>query len=288
LHYIGPVKPWNKEYDTEKSGIFGPWWDVWHQHFPGRSISDVIYGGTEIPYIEHKETQPEEKPETKDEHIDHDSENHEETTVGEEQPFEPSDLVKPENYQLFDSAVIETTDSAWDATREAPPTTTTAKDFTELEHGVHEFTNTWDVPEQTEVSSNEPEERTVEDFNYPGIQFNEYVKPERVFDSGEDYYPVHKLQPVEKIPLEEDASTNEHVTLVAQVNTVNEQLAKLGIIENDEFEQIYDENEEDEEEEEDVIELEEEETYDTYESQVPKLFPWEFRPGHRPERTFDT
>jgi glycogenin glucosyltransferase len=307
LHYIGPIKPWNKEYDNGESGIFGPWWDVWHQHFPGKSISDVVYGCTQIKYTTDKDTQSEDKPEVQDEaadrHLDHHLENEKETTVDEEQPFEPSDLVNPINYQKFDTTDIETTDSTWDATREFPPTatTTTTKDFTDLEHGVHDFTNTWDLPEQPKAPSTEQsEEITVEDFDYPGIQFNEYVKPERVFDSGEDYYPVHKLKPVEKIALEEDATTSDHATLVTQVNTVNEKLTKLGIIESDDFEQIYDENEEDDEEDDadeeegeenkegNVSELDEENNQATYQPQVPKLFPWEFRPGHKPERTFDS
>lgn len=108
---------------------------------------------------------------------------------------------------------------------------------------------------------------------------NHYVQPERVF-TNEDYKPVHRLQPVEKIEIKPQKENFPQLSQTLYQDSTDythtqEKFIKEGILEDvDGFEQIYDE---------DVIDT----VQTTNNSSVPKLFPWEFKSGAKTERVFD-
>lgn len=129
-----------------------------------------------------------------------------------------------------------------------------------------------------------PEER-------PDLYGHRYVKPERVFDNSNDYYPTHLLQELEKIDISKDAdngsgsqspSSRDLASEVTSFNDMNEELSKEGILEETAFDEVYDEDKEGIEDDPDLtLEGEDEE-------EIPKLFPWEFRnDGKVTERVFD-
>ncbi|RCK61052.1 Glycogenin-2 [Candida viswanathii] len=129
----------------------------------------------------------------------------------------------------------------------------------------------------------------------PELYGHRYVKPERVFDNSNDYYPTHLLQELEKIDINKDAASNsgsqspnpsDLAAEVTSFNEVNEELSKEGYIEETAFEEVYDEDKEgievDNVDQDLVVEEEEDE-------EIPKLFPWEFRSDGKvtAERVFD-
>ncbi|KAL6453902.1 GLG2 Glycogenin-2 [Candida maltosa Xu316] len=130
----------------------------------------------------------------------------------------------------------------------------------------------------------------------PELYGHRYVEPERVFDTDNDYYPNHILQEVEKIDISKESNDESKdlspnpanlATNVTGFNEANEDFSKGGYIEENPFEEIYDEDQEGidpEIIEEELLELEEEE-----EMEIPKLFPWEFREKGKvvTERVFD-
>lgn len=135
----------------------------------------------------------------------------------------------------------------------------------------------------------------------PDLYGHKYVEPERVFDASSDYYPTHILRDhLEKIDINQDGNDSASILTpgssagavidsaanakqlgaeVSSYNYENEKLQKQGLIDADHLQEAIDFEEDEEGEDEDDVD-------DYSESHAPKLFPWEFREVHRPERRF--
>ncbi|KAK6457550.1 transferase activity protein [Scheffersomyces xylosifermentans] len=305
VHFIGPHKPWKSS--TTAAGIHRDWWHTWLDTFGAKSIDEVIHGEhyPAIPSIyRYEEPVVESLPQT------------EEVSAGPEapeeppKPFEPSDLLDPANYQQYEDTIVPSVDALWDPSKEPPPLSEHHNTYSELEQGMKSFQNTWDQPEPEpeyhEEYHEEHHEEHHEEYHEPpapepqyeeppqppaAFSYHGFVQPERVFDSSSDYFPQHRLQELQKIDITKEQDTaivnDETSGLNAHAFVdVNEKLSHLGITEdNDGFEDIYDEGVFDEDKA--HGDLDEEFSYVDDRSDIPKLFPWEFRQDHRSERVFD-
>lgn len=261
VHFIGPIKPWN----GQPAGIFRKWWDAWFAYSRGLSIHQKL--GEQVHPISVKRLY----------------------APGEEAPadskkYTPDELCDPANYQQFISAPVHSA-SAWDATREAPPRERPANVTFSVD--ISEYENKWDRAKESiekETEEDEEEEDMVEwedeedreeltqligrpnqaahDVQYYGFHTSQVA--ERVFDKRSNYNPSHSLlkalssAPKKKKPLPdiaklkvtpEDAKTFEPPAPAAAP-------AAAAPVHADP-------------------------------SNTPKLFPWEYKNGYRPERTFN-
>ncbi|KAK6201339.1 uncharacterized protein RJT21DRAFT_84882 [Scheffersomyces amazonensis] len=308
IHFIGPYKPWKSS--STATGIHRDWWKVWIETFGEKSVDEIINLDT-TPYTF------EAIQETHEDNIKvyvAPPETYEEPTSEEpETVFTPATLLDPSNYQRYEDTIVPSVDSLWDPAKEPPPVhddgSSTYHAPYVMEQSMRSFTNQWDEQEHSEPPHYEepapppppqyheepaplptpPPQVEPVHVEVPKFAYSHYAEPERVFDSSSDYFPQHRLQPLEKIDIikeeQESQSINGIGENVTEFIDFNERLTKLGIIEErDGFEDIYEENVENIDAEEEVT------THDTEDdrSDIPKLFPWEFRQSHQHvERVFE-
>ncbi|CAD1810233.1 Glycosyl transferase 8 family protein [Candida parapsilosis] len=308
LHFIGPYKPWSSS--STVGGIHKDWWKLWIDEFGERSLHEVIYDQSQPPSALHSRGIDQPQPDIKSHAMQR---KHTSST-------DPYALLDPANYQHLPDNIKPSLDSMWDPSKEPPPksgrSTETSVSSKFEEQLMKSYDNEWDGnqergdPQQEGAyaiggdesvehlisqfdSSQQPTEST--SFQKPDIYGHRYVKPERVFDSSSDYVPKHILRDLEKVNIGDEVDDTtpkqpEAVRLSGQVadfNAVNESLERQGYVSADYFEEVYDEDREEGAGEtfvdrDDVVAEEEEDS-----TPAPKLFPWEFRGGSRPERVFD-
>lgn len=222
VHYIGPFKPWNSNWNDN---AYGEWWSLWFGQFHD-TIENVL-GWTS------------EKPSTT---IENDSQPYELSYTDKEFTFDPSTLCDPVNYQHIPDSVPPSADALWNPADAPPPA---PEPHFKSTFDIGEFKSSWD--EKPHEVQQEPQEAISETHNNetaiePGYGYHPSQQPERVFDSSQDFvlnHPLHKKLLVEDIPV--DKKEDGEVT-VAQVE---ERFQEMGLIEN-EVEMDPEINEEDE------------------------------------------
>lgn len=277
IHFIGPVKPWN----GTDSGIFKTWWDTWRQYSHGRLINDTLFQNyypvtfKKLVIPSEREIEPAEieAPEISG------------TEIEPAKEFTPADLCDPANY----SHVEISEDAGWDATREEPPVE--VPHYTSFDQEMKTFSNQWDEPEESttidgesfdvsedthpiaEIQEDEVIADPVEHFDYG---FHKAQRAERVFDDKSDYIPLHMLL------LQRATELVSEETLLPELPQPEldmddiEKFSELSV-NNNSFEDAEEEFEENGD-----VEIERE-----IETDVPKLFPWEFKSGPKAERSFN-
>lgn len=307
LHFIGPLKPWK----GSNAGLFKKWWDVWFEYSHGKLIADVLYQNfyrisvTQLRAPGEAASETDEKLVTSILELQLAPEAHKE--------FKPADLCDPYNYQQF-SSQPENSVVAWDATVEEPPATAPAN--TDFNEELKAFSSQWNIEDpdyesveemQEEVKEEVGEEKFMEkedqeeDKEYLELMdevpenidvtvdteieygIHREQKAERVFTASSDYIPQHfLLMKSEAAKLKEEEESEQAKLEEEKSDEVVEKQVEEPFAEDvreEAIEELF-ANEVDEE----YVEGEEEEIFET---QVPKLFPWEFRDDViRPEREF--
>ncbi|KAK6465551.1 transferase activity protein [Scheffersomyces coipomensis] len=314
IHFIGPFKPWRSR--STATGIHRDWWKVWIDTFGQKSIDEIVNLDT-LPYIFSNDDDVEIEQQAVQQSTDQQNfeQEYQEHHHEEPAPFTPATLLDPSNYQQYEDSIVPSADALWDPSKEPPPTSEPISNPVNLEQGLRSFTNQWDEPQQWNPPPPEhhyepepayeepvpayvppppaPEPEHVHQPPAATFPFTHYVEPERVFDSSSDYFPSHRLQPVEKIDIYQEEAINSQSSVlgdkVTDFNDINERLAHIGIIEDKAgFDDIYDENETTRDEPDDGNDTARPHIHVYDRSDVPKLFPWEFKQNDQgTERVFD-
>lgn len=315
VHFIGPHKPWK----GSPEGIFADWWQLWNEQFGGKSIEDVIYErqyNIAVKKLANPFLETEEGDFRAPVIV---------SVAGplQHKAFLPADLCDPGNYQHIPDKVVQTADSRWDPTREAPPAAAVNQPTSDLEQGLRSFTNTWDELQtenrehdhHEEVQVHAPAEEVIEQYEEAA---QSYVESEVVYEPEstpapqtsyiesiqqaqpqedrpeETIYGYHRSQQAERVFDDESDFEPSHFLREQLDPEVKGQNVKAGSgpEQNDGFnlqsvdkalEKLSLENEKQEAQEEETEEPEE----DQEDSWIPKIFPWEFREPQLPERSFD-
>lgn len=312
FHFIGPYKPWSSS--STVSGIHKDWWKLWIEEFGQRSVQEVIYDrSSPSPTFASREIESSNKQET-----------NAKSRTTKKRPVSASDpyaLLDPANYQHLPDNVKPSLDSLWDPSKESPPKIDRSREVSSGGDTFEEqlrklYDNQWDPrnvgdnqahKEGSVVGGADAVEYLISQFELsqqakqptsfqrPDIYGHKFVKPERVFDSSSDYVPRHILRDLEKVNIGTEADdtrphqpeTSRLSKQVSDFNAINESLERQGYVSADYFEEVYDEDREagtGETFANDKGVVGEEEDNGT---PAPKLFPWEFKGCHRPERVFD-
>ena len=302
LHFIGPYKPWSSS--STAGGIHKDWWKLWIDEFGQKSVKEVVYEKSQSPSaLTPRKVELVSKPKSEIE------------TQAPRKPTSSSDpyaLLDPANYKHLPDNVKPSLDSMWDPSKEPPPKSDHSGGGSRSDAFDGElrklYENQWDQV-QKEAGGDALVEHLISQFDLslqsggqptsfqrPDIYGHKFVKPERVFDSSSDYVPRHILRDLERVKIGaegDDTRPNEPEEArlsgqVADFNAVNESLERQGFVNSDDFEKIYDEEREAGVGEtftdaDDFVGVEEEDNG----VPAPKLFPWEFKDGNKPERVFD-
>lgn len=308
LHFIGPLKPW-KGMD---SGIFSRWWDAWYEYSQGRLIADVLYkqyytiSVRKLRVPGEAETSPESSgvgsgvgsvapiSTAGSAHVSVTPETH-------VKEYTPADLCDPSNYQQYQ--VRSEPEHVWDATVETPPVEQPknsgfsddlkaySSEWNEYENQIEEEVQQ-DVQEEKFVEKEHQEDVTElaeleQPYTLVESDFYGYhrdQKPERVFSPGSDYMPQHYLL----VKAERDSASE------PEDDDAADEFGNLDISDPDgnftfdDDTEADDEYEGQEEEEQQPAVDNEDGARLTVETNLPKLFPWEFRDeGYQAERQFD-
>lgn len=222
VHYIGPFKPWNSNWNDPS---YGEWWSLWFGQF--HDTIEIVLGWTS-----------EEPSKTIEKH----PQPHKESHIEKESTFDPSTLCDPVNYKHIPDTVRPSADALWNPANAPPPAP--EPDYKST-FDIGEFKSSWDEePRQAQqetqeaVADTQKGEPTIE----PGYGYHPSQQPERVFESSQDFvlsHPLYNKQLVEDIQV--DKEQDGEVT-VAQVE---ERFQEIGLVEN-EVEMDPEINEEDE------------------------------------------
>lgn len=206
VHYIGPFKPWNSDWNDP---LFGEWWSFWFGEFHD-SIENVL-GRPHVHEEDHTDHVQQEAPQ--------------EPHIESKEEFDPATLCDPANYQHIPETVASSADSRWDPAT-APPPAAEPEFKGSLDFG--EFKNSWDEePKYEGRESNEVEYEPApghDDYGYHPDQ-----RPERVFDLSQDFVPSHLLYQAAEVDEEQVQVSREDET----VGQMEERFQEMGIIEND-------------------------------------------------------
>lgn len=281
IHFIGPLKPWNGSH----AGLFEKWWAAWYDYSNGRLIKDTLF-------LQHYTVSvksliiPEQVVSVAPTAV---ASAGAPSAFNPQRYYPPEELCNPDNYQYAASD----TAPGWDATREEPPSE--APHYSDFEHDMKSFSNQWDEPlweegepsfepidgdvdaDTVAVSEKEEHPSTVNgDFeSHYEYGYHKLQRAERVFDDRSDYIPQHALL----------LRHAEQVSKKQGAEDVSDLIRKLDVADTfaDELETEADlDDEEDQTLEAAAVNFQHE-----LDSDVPKLFPWEFRDGKGPERSFD-
>ncbi|RLV84656.1 Glycogenin-2 [Meyerozyma sp. JA9] len=247
VHYIGPFKPWNS---NRNDSSYGEWWSLWFSQFHDTIENVLGWTSEEAPTTIEEDSQP-----YKDSHT-------------ERSTFDPSTLCDPVNYQHIPDSVRPSADALWNPANAPPPAP--EPDYKST-FEIGEFKSSWDEEpheahqETQQVVAEPPSNETAIE---PGYGYHPSQRPERVFDSSQDFvlnHPLYNKSSVEDTRVKEDDEEQEGEATVAQVE---ERFQEMGLVEN-EVEMDPDINEE-----------------DHFNHGSSQLFPWE-RNQRRAERVFD-
>lgn len=313
VHFIGPHKPWN----ASAEGIFTDWWQLWNDQFGNKAIADVIYEREykiNVKKLLNPFLEPEQGKSLSYEVVPL-------SAPQQHRPFVPADLCDPQNYQHIPDNVVQTADSQWDPTREAPPAAEPHHQPTSaLEEGIKSFTSTWDDTQNETTSYEKHENHEIqEDFGERQEPVQAYVQPEVIREPEstpapgvsrgdsflgdqpqedrpeETVYGYHRSQQAERVFDDEydyepshflreqlDPETSAPDKKLESLTQQIEELTLGSVDKALEKLSVGGHYEEEEEEEEDETEEAEENR-----NWIPKIFPWEFRQQQLPERSFD-